>query len=99
MKNKKLKAKWVAALRSGKYKQGYYALKSLTKEGNIYYCPLGVLEEISDGKVGRHHLPTCYNTYLNTNVVPIDEQVMVARMNDGSKIGFRQIADIIEKEL
>lgn len=37
--NKEVKAKWVAALRSGEYKQGKGRLKNINNE----YCCLGVL--------------------------------------------------------
>lgn len=44
---KELKAKWVAALRSGEYKQGIGAMRS-ADDG---YCCLGVLEMVAEGKV------------------------------------------------
>lgn len=40
--NQEIKEKWVAALRSGEYKQAAGALKVNTKEGPAYCC-LGVL--------------------------------------------------------
>jgi len=42
-----LKAKWVAALRSGKYKQGRGFLKAKDSEGDWTYCCLGVLCEVA----------------------------------------------------
>ena len=39
-----IKQKWVAALRSGKYKQGIHCLRSASDE----YCCLGVLCDLSD---------------------------------------------------
>jgi hypothetical protein len=41
-----IKAKWVAALRSGKYKQGRRALKQKDKNGVVCHCCLGVLLEV-----------------------------------------------------
>lgn len=41
-----LKAKWVAELRSGKYKQANGRLKTYDSEGEICHCCLGVLCEI-----------------------------------------------------
>lgn len=43
--DKKLKAKWVAALRSGDYKQGNGVLRRETKDG-VEFCCLGVLCDI-----------------------------------------------------
>lgn len=39
----KIKAKWLKALRSGKYRQGQGALKTVSEEGTRSYCCLGVL--------------------------------------------------------
>lgn len=45
-----LQIKWLAALRSGKYKQGKYALKRVLpeEEGGTTFCCLGVLCDIVD---------------------------------------------------
>jgi hypothetical protein len=42
-----LKAKWVAALRSGEYLQGKGVLKKVNKDDEIRYCCLGVLCEVA----------------------------------------------------
>jgi hypothetical protein len=47
--DEKLKAKWVKALRSGKYKQAHDTLKGETNDRDIGYCCLGVLCEIAPG--------------------------------------------------
>lgn len=44
--NAELKAKWIAALRSGEYIQGRSYLKSHSREGETKHCCLGVLAEI-----------------------------------------------------
>ena len=41
-----VKAKWVAALRSGEYEQGYEYLKTVEPNGDTKYCCLGVLCQI-----------------------------------------------------
>jgi hypothetical protein len=41
-----LKKKWIAALRSGKYKQGDSALR-LESEGESQFCCLGVLADVA----------------------------------------------------
>lgn len=46
---KELKDRWVAALRSGKYKQGRYRLRQCyTDERSTTYCCLGVLADVVD---------------------------------------------------
>ena len=54
----KLKDKWLAALRSGKYKQGTGKLR----DDSGGYCCLGVLEHCISGKVEKH---AGKNDYLN----------------------------------
>lgn len=50
---KEIKAKWVAALRSGDYKQGCGALKGLDKDtGQFDHCCLGVLCEVAGFRNG-----------------------------------------------
>lgn len=44
--NKQVMEKWVAALRSGKYKQGKDKLKKKDAKGVIRHCCLGVLCEV-----------------------------------------------------
>lgn len=44
---KSVMKKWVKALRSGKYKQGSFQLAEETLEGDMAYCCLGVLCELS----------------------------------------------------
>lgn len=45
--NQEIKARWVAALRSGRYQQGTSALCLLTDSGEEWHCCLGVLSEIA----------------------------------------------------
>lgn len=48
--------KWVAALRSGKYKRGKGALcKSKTETGKQTYCCLGVLTELYPKKLSKEY--------------------------------------------
>jgi hypothetical protein len=44
--NKRIKTKWLKALRSGKYKQGKGGLAKPNRLGNIKHCCLGVLCDI-----------------------------------------------------
>lgn len=41
--NKRLKTRWVKALRSGKYAQGNGDLRTESRHGDVTYCCLGVL--------------------------------------------------------
>lgn len=90
------KAKWVAALRSGKYSQCDGELK----KGNAYCC-LGVMEQVLSGEVESQALPSpqwCsdhnvafdnqdewmeYGSYVDA--VDDDTMALLAEMNDGKK--------------
>lgn len=57
--NPEVKTKWLAALRSGNYKQGRMALKRGVGDGTADYCCLGVLCDISGlgaWEIGRAHV-------------------------------------------
>ena len=99
--DKKLKAKWVKALRSGDYKQCHGFLY----EGGGYCC-LGVLQHVITGK----QPPARWES----NGVPVemhflrqDErrlEIQLANMNDGKfqfqrSHSFAEIADWIEKNI
>lgn len=108
--NPKVKAKWIAALRSGRYKQTKSVLKNML--GN---CCLGVLCEtlrvrkIYDVEHSRYLFKDKkgyleHSTSLPLNVRtsagltrPIEDRL--AEMNDLDKMSFNQIADWIEKNL
>lgn len=112
--DKKIKAKWLKALRSGKYKQ--------TRKGTLYnkksnaYCCLGVLQHSIDNKVeDRFDVPT-YEWYRENLGVDLDAvsvksvgtrarsgyasvQEALTSFNDSAKYNFAKIADWIEKHL
>lgn len=52
----KLKQGWVAALRSGEYKQAQGRLMIYDAEGVCSYCCLGLMQKIADGKVETVHI-------------------------------------------
>lgn len=84
-----LKAKWVAALRSGDYKQG----KNQLCDGAAYCC-LGVLCEVAGivyDATQKYILD--YGTLLTGS-----EQRLLATMNDNG-CPFTEIADYIEEAL
>ena len=113
MMDKKLKAKWVKALRSGEYKQANGALR----DGSGFCC-LGVLLNESERGAwdGEQY---CINTgeesdlflsgelegYASSLGLTTEQEVLLIQMNDGEKDyegnpqSFAQIADYIEKNL
>ena len=109
-----LKAKWLKALRSGRYKQGRGALR----DENNCYCCLGVLGDIFD--------PSKWSTYADNQVsgcdtavysygtevemlrsemlrgLGIEDGTILASMNDGEDgppQDFLAIAEWIERNL
>lgn len=53
--NKDIAKKWVKALRSGKYKQGYGYLKQLNSKNQPRHCCLGVLCELYNDTMKKNH--------------------------------------------
>ena len=100
--NPEIKAKWVEALRSGKYRQG----QDFLKNGNTFCC-LGVLreiiepgsEELDDRGAQYLHPKFCAIAGLEPHKVGKTNDVYVlAHMNDDGK-PFSEIAYWIEKNL
>jgi len=111
--NSEIKAKWLEALRSGKYKQGKVHLR----DRNSNYCCLGVLCDLISPEdwvenpahssafaipetKGSRWLRTCFppNRVLNVAAVTITQGDMLACMNDGGS-SFEEIAKYIEEYL
>jgi len=93
--NSKLKRKWVAALRSGKYKQGF---RTLWRESDNSHCCLGVLEAIQGHKEPKgvlYNLRGMIDGAWSTYGVSEEERSILAIMNDGKR-PFSDIADYIE---
>ncbi len=106
-----IKEKWVAALRSGKYKQGKHRLKNGRK-----YCCLGVLCDISGldefknrgdrGEVYLNDIMILPQEVVNwagletSNpvIVQKDGIIALAELNDKGA-NFNTIADLIEAQL
>lgn len=69
---KKIKDKWLAALKSGDYIQGTGRFKIETEQGVIKHCCLGVLCEATNNPVstGRGMDNYCFvETLIDTNMV------------------------------
>jgi hypothetical protein len=95
MMDAELKSKWVAALRSGEYRQGKYALRSGSS-----FCCLGVLCVLADVAPEQStESPEDGNPYewVNQTVGPAYEQLVT--MNDAEGKTFPEIADYIEANL
>jgi len=104
-----LKDKWVAALRSGKYKQTSGVLKRM-ESGACSYCCLGVLATLAgeefepfsdddftgDFLLVRH--PGSAPGYLPADLLDTTVGIHLGNMNDHGKT-FRQIASYIEKNV
>lgn len=102
-----IKDKWVAALRSGNYKQGTGELRKVKDDGCTYHCCLGVLAEVAGLKIRGLGIETENG---NNDYQPLqdlidedsDKRISTERfykLNDMEKWSFDKIADTIEKEL
>lgn len=107
--DKELKAKWVAALRSGQYKQGKGKL--LANDGAM--CCLGVLEAVcgtdvetiaafaADLCITKSRRKTTSEEDYELREIPLDVRDKLADLNDGwlGHKSFAEIADFIEANL
>ncbi len=104
----KFKAKWLEALRSGDYKQGY---NGELLDGNDNYCCLGVacrVVRVSKIKIESRGFPSKFikgiPRYLSFEDGNVKWQEKLSGMNDGKDgitkpKSFNEIADWIEKHL
>lgn len=91
---KDVKAKWIAALRSGLFLQGCGTLKSTNEDGETEHCCLGVAREIKLCRAMNGGI----NEYVSGSFLPQHIQEDLADLNDSGK-SFQEIADWIEKNL
>lgn len=107
--NAKIKKLWVKALRSGKYKQGKTKLHYGNQNGSKYCC-LGVLSDLAvkNGVCSRKkafernetlNIPVCVWAGLDCDRNPVVNGNRISIFNDKKNFNFRQIADLIEKNL
>jgi hypothetical protein len=110
--NKKIKRKWLTALRSGKYKQTRTA-QLHNKKANSYCC-LGVLQHCLNGEIDGYLIPR-EGWYADNGMVNIRDQSYngeiklsknnnsiedkLTSLNDSAKYNFAKIADWIEENL
>lgn len=102
--NKKTKAKWVKALRSGKYQQGRGALKRTLLENNTTYeyCCLGVACDINIATPYSDYAPAkniFYGSNVNNTFLSIIIQDKLITFNDIKRKSFKWIAYYIERYL
>lgn len=109
-----LKAKWIAALRSGEYVQGRGSLmRSYGPHGDLSdgdqhmkYCCLGVLASCVGVKKEEMFSLGSLDGIQKTHLLDENDlknarmiQVNLIARNDGLKLNFNQIADWIEENL
>jgi hypothetical protein len=94
-----LKDKWIAALRSGKYKQGKYQLR----DSDNCYCCLGVLCEVAgipyDGESCLNNEGVGVSYEPIRNILPGTGLGIFYTMNDRDGKSFSEIANYIELNL
>jgi hypothetical protein len=106
--DRKVKTRWVKALRSGKYEQGQNALVVIAFDNTDHFCCLGVYCEIST-RVKRDREEYIYNGDHVTTALPVElrdkigldsfAQDKLITMNDGEHRSFAEIADWIDANL
>lgn len=103
-----LKAKWVAALRSGKYEQTTGALCRIgADDGKLRYCCLGVLMEVLGVPYEQVELQKVYQdedgsytrvgslSEAQTRKYGVYNQMSLIEMNDDDRRSFAEIADFL----
>lgn len=98
---KKFKKDWIAALRSGKYKQGRWCSVQPDNAGYLFCC-MAVAGVVNKGLADMDTMQT--NSYTNLpkaiNGGHSNETVKVLiNMNDAQNRSFAEIADYIEENL
>lgn len=101
---KELRDKWLAALRSGEYKQGEGQLvKRGISPGIVRYCCMGVLREVCDLSEFEYSKTAFTIVQLEEVGLPYSMQETLISKNDGTcgctKHSFSQIANWIEKHV
>lgn len=102
-----LKAKWVAALRSGKFEQANGAMKECDEDNKVSFCCLGVLRHLAHPKstLEDEGEAVLHPRHLKEFGLTNEQQTQLAWMNDGNpskqikQHSFKEIARYIEKKL
>lgn len=80
--------KWLEALRSGEYKQGFGIGMQAEVNGDIKYCALYLFSEVI--------APKEWSWEQRLEVVPAELRSNVIKWNDKERLSFLKIADNIE---
>ena len=104
MMNPTVKAKWIAALRSGEYQQGQYALRTPDNK----FCCLGVLCDVVDPTKWGHDYSYSYDGNWDDVLIPsglsselgigFATQDILSKKNDDG-YSFNEIAEWVEENL
>ncbi len=96
MLKQEVKERWVAALRSGQYKQGREDLCA-----HNCYCPMGVLAEqlgiLEKAASGGYSTVHGKVDWLPEDILPIEVQETLISLNDEQQKSLSEIADYIER--
>jgi len=92
--NKRMKTKWIKALRSGRYKQGRGRLK--TEKGS--YCCLGVLNKVCKLGAYENFGSLDLDQLKKVGITP-DEQSELIMFNVADRMPFELIAGYIQENL
>lgn len=96
-----IKKEWVAALRSGKYKQG----RGKLRHQNDTFCCLGVLIDVMGEEwyvVAGNYRCDGLTTSLSDRLLDVTEltsESTLMKMNDDKRKSFDEIADWIDENL
>ena len=107
--NQEIKKQWVAALRSGKYKQTKGTLIETSKKEGLSYCPLGVLTRLCARKQKKSFYAISgglgdlsYRVQRFAGLRTSDPQLgsyTISERNDDLDQDFNQIARLIKNRL
>lgn len=98
-----IKQKWLDALRSGEFKQGFGKLKGRNFKDEIVYCCLGVLGCVTDFKSSCVGVLTSGEKERPDDLIyeflPRETQADLYEMNDNKMLDFNKIANYIETNI
>lgn len=100
--NKKVKRKWLAALRSGNYEQtrGFMTTVELRDgEAHTMYCTMGLLESVVMGRKHMHTFSCIDHDLVKKAGLTMLDANLIIELNDKYKRTFEEIADFIEAAL